>query len=67
MGGVQVGWGGVGLQNGEIGEDFCPHFLQPFLESIVTAEAWSLFQYFTTLTENAEPLLLRWLVPWSAV
>ncbi len=30
-------------------------------------EAGSFFQYFTTLTENADPLLRRWLAPWSTL
>ncbi len=30
-------------------------------------EAGSLFQSFTTLTENAVPLLRRWLAPWSTL
>ncbi len=37
MGGVQVGRGGEGrsVQSmGEMGKDFCPNFLQPFLEKI---------------------------------
>ncbi len=35
MGGVQVGWGGMTIQSmGEMGKDFCPNFLQPFLENI---------------------------------
>ncbi len=42
MGGVQVGMEGVGERGvgvsvqamGEIGKDFCPNFLQPFLENI---------------------------------
>ncbi len=40
MGGVQVGRGGVGKRGmsvqslGEMGKDFCPNFLQPFLEKI---------------------------------
>ncbi len=37
---------------GEMGKDFCPKFLQPFLEYIdrrsCNDEAGSLFQYFTT-------------------
>ncbi len=48
---------------GEMGKDFCPNFLNPFLENTVTTEAGSLFQYFTTLIENANPLLWRWLAP----
>ncbi len=50
---------------GEIGKDLSPNFLQPCLEGAVTTETGSLFQYFTTLTEKADPLLPRWLVPWS--
>ncbi len=34
-----------------------------FLTEAVTTEAGSLFQYFTTPTENADPLLRRWLAP----
>ncbi len=41
MGGAQVGWGrgkemgGASVQSmGEMGKDFCPNFLQPFLENI---------------------------------
>ncbi len=56
---------------GETGKDFCPNFLQSFLETLsegaVTTEAGSLFQYFTTLTENADPLLRRRLAPWSTL
>ncbi len=70
MGGVQVGWGrgrgmgGVSVQSmGEMWKDFCPNLLQPSLEKLtegaVTTEAASLFQYFTILTENADPLLRR--------
>ncbi len=67
MGGVQVGRG-VSVQSmGQMGKNFCPNFLQPFLEGVVKTEAGSLFQYFTTLAENADPLLRRWLAPWSAL
>ncbi len=49
-----------------IGKNFCPNFLQPLLENLtegaVTAKAGSLFQYFTNLTEKADPLLRWWLV-----
>ncbi len=45
----------------KMGKDFCPNFLQPLLEHLeegaVTTEAGSLFQYFTTLTEKADPFL----------
>ncbi len=62
LGGVQVGREGIR-------KDFYPNVLQPFLENIteeaVTTETVSLLQYFTTLTENADPLLRWWLAPWS--
>ncbi len=32
-------------------------------EEAVTTEAGGLFQYFTTPTENADPLLRQWLAP----
>ncbi len=38
-------------------------FLKALTEGAVTTEAESLFQYFTTLTENADTLLWRWLAP----
>ncbi len=49
---------GVSVQlMGEMGKDFCPNFLQPFLEEgAVTTEAGSLFQYFTTLTGGGSHL-----------
>ncbi len=77
MGGVQVGrWGGgrekggMSVQSmGEMGKDFLQtssnRFLKTLTEGAVTTEAGSLFQYFTTLTENADPLLRRWLAPWN--
>ncbi len=40
-------------------------FLKTLTEGAVTTEAGSLFQYFTLLTENADPLLRRRLAPWS--
>ncbi len=42
-------------------------FLKTLTEGAVTTEAGSLLQYFTTLTENADPLLRRWLAPWSTL
>ncbi len=66
MGGVQVGQGGGGREKGgmsvqsmgEMGKDFCPNFLQPFLENIdrrtYNDGSRELFQYFTTLTENVD-------------
>ncbi len=62
LGGVQVGREGIR-------KDFYPNVLQPFLENIteeaVTTETGRLIQYFTTLIENADPLLRRWLATWS--
>ncbi len=52
---------------GEWGKTFSKLFLKALTEAAVTTEADSLFQYFTTLTENADPLLRRWLSPWSAL
>ncbi len=80
MGAVQVGGGGGGWQKG-VGEcsvnggdvekllskDFSKSYLKTMTEGAVTMEVGSLFQYFTTLTENADPLLRRWLAPWSAL
>ncbi len=42
-------------------------FLKTFTEGAATAESGSLFQYFTTLTENADPLIRRWLELWSSL
>ncbi len=42
-------------------------FLKTLTEGAVTTEAGSLFQYFTTLTENTDPLLRRRLAPWSTL
>ncbi len=70
MGGVQVGWGeSVGKWgdecsvNGGDGE----RLLSKLPPIAVTTEAGSLFQYFTTLTANADPLLRRRLAPWSTL
>ncbi len=56
---------------GEMGIHFCPNFLQPFLKNIhrrcCDDGRRNLFQYFTTLTENADPLLRRLLAPWSTL
>ncbi len=60
------GEGGLGIDEtsvqsiGETGQGFCPHFLQ-------STEAGSLFQFFTTLAEKADPLLRRWPLPWSTL
>ncbi len=52
--GGQWGNGEVSVQSmGEKGKYFCPKFLQPLLESsdrVVTTEAGSFIQYFTTPT-----------------
>ncbi len=57
---------------GEMGKDknvqtSSNRFLKTLTEGAVTTEAGSLFQYFTTLTENADPLLRRRLAPWSTL
>ncbi len=50
-------WGNTSVQT------FSNLFLKIPTEGAVTTEAGSLFQYFTTLTEKADPLLQRRLVP----
>ncbi len=42
-------------------------FLKVLTERAVTAEAGSLFQYFTTLTEKVDALFRRWPLPWSTL
>ncbi len=54
-------WGKTSVQT------FSNIFLKTLPEGAVTTEAGSLLQYFTTLTENADPLLRRWLAPWSTL
>ncbi len=71
MGGVQVGRG-VGVQSmGELGKTsvqiFSNRFWKTLTEGAVTTETGSLFQYFTTFTDYADPLLRRWLAPWSTL
>ncbi len=76
--GVQFGGGGsrwgIGMMRfqsmGKIGKKNLSKLkptssLKIFTEGAVTMEAGSLFLYFTTLTEKADPLLRWWLVPWS--
>ncbi len=54
-------WGKTSVQTSSI------RFLETLTEGAVTTEAGSLFQFFTTLTDNANPLLWRWLAPWSTL
>ncbi len=54
MSGVQVGRGGGDETSVPT---FSNLFLKTLTEGAVTTEAGSLFQYFTTLIENADPLL----------
>ncbi len=73
MGGVQVGRGGgvevSVLSMGEMGKDFCPNLLQPFLETIYRRSyndgSRELIPVF--LTQNADPLFRRWLAPCSTL
>ncbi len=57
-GGERVGvfsqWGRWGKTSVQTSSN---RFLETLTEGAVTTEAGSLFQYFTTLTENADPLL----------
>ncbi len=41
--------------------------LKELTEESATTKTGSLFQYLTTLIENADPLLRRWLASWSAL
>ncbi len=71
-----IGWcvgglGGMSVQSmGEMGKTSVQtssnRFLKTLTEGAVT-EAGRLFPYFSTLTENADPLLRRWLAPWSTL
>ncbi len=54
-------------QWGRWGKASVQTFLKTLTEGAVTTEGGSLFQYFTTLTENAGPLLRWWLAPWSTL
>ncbi len=54
-------WGKTSVQT------FSNRFLKTLKEGAVTTEAGSLYQYFSTLTENTDPLLRRLLAPWSAL
>ncbi len=54
-------WGRISVQN------FFNLYLEILTEGAATTEIGSLFQYFTTLAENADPLFLRWLAPWSTL
>ncbi len=52
-------WGRISVQT------FFSLYLEILTEGALTTEIGSLFQYSTTLAENANPLFLRWLAPWS--
>ncbi len=77
MGGVQVEEGGRGFKRLVFNhwerwgktpvQTFSNLFFKILTEGAVTTEAGSLLQYFTTLTENADPLYRRWLAPWSTL
>ncbi len=62
------GMGGGEFANMEINggdeifaQTYFDRFLKTLTEGAVTTEAGSLFQYFTTLTENGDPSLRRWI------
>ncbi len=63
------GWCSDGM--GEMGntsvQTFSNLFLKTLTERADATEAGSLIQYFTTLTENADPLFRRWIAPWSTL
>ncbi len=63
-GGVFSQWGKLGKTSVQTSSN---RFLKTLTEGAVTTEALSLFQYFKTLTENADPLLRRWLAPWRTL
>ncbi len=55
------GWGKVPVQT------VSNLFLKTLTKGAVTTESGRLLQYLTALTENADPLLRRWLAPWSTL
>ncbi len=61
-----TGWCAGGMGGGRWGktsvQTFSNLFLKTLTEGAVTTEAGSLFQYFTTLTENADPRTLEYFV-----
>ncbi len=63
-GGVFSQWGRWGKTSVQTSSN---RFLKTLTEGAVTTEAGSLFQYFTTLTENGDPILRRWLAPWTTL
>ncbi len=67
MGGVQVRKGEVVSvkSRGEMGKDFCPNFLQPFLENIDRRSCNLGSRELIPVFHN--PLLRRWLAPWSTL
>ncbi len=48
---------GLGRWEKSSAQNFCNLFLKLLTEGAVTTEAVILFQYFTTLTEKADPLV----------
>ncbi len=66
MGGVQVGRGvSVQSKGGEMGKDFCPNFLQPFLENIDRRSCNNGSRELIPVFHD--PLLRRWLAPFSTL
>ncbi len=69
MGGMQVGKGGGWVSVQSMGrwektsvQTFSSLFLKTLTEGAVTTELGRLHQHFATLTENADPLTLEYLV-----
>ncbi len=59
-----TGGKGVSVQSmGQMGKNFCPNFLQPFLENIDRRSCYDGSREFIPVFHN--PLLRRWLAPWS--
>ncbi len=48
-------------------QTFSNLFLKILTEGAIITEAGNLFEYFTNLTSNANPLLRRWLASWGSL
>ncbi len=59
------GWGVSVQLMGEMGRDFCPNFLQTFLENIDRSSCNDGSRELIPVFHN--PHLRRWLAPWSTL